>query len=134
MKRYLSIDYGKKRIGLAISEAGLIARPLRTIENKGAKKNLAALGEIIKQNRIDIIVVGLPEHKNRAMADEIRAFAETLKVLGAKLDFQNEAFTSIAAEEYIRDTLGILDHKKVAQLVDSAAATMILNEYLERRK
>lgn len=132
--RYLGIDYGKARIGLALSEAGLIARPYKTIENKGARKNLAALAEITKQNNIDIIVIGLPEHKNMAMADEVKAFAESIKGLGIQTAFQNEMLSSVEAEEYIRNHMGILDREKVTKLVDSVAASMILNDYLKKEK
>lgn len=131
-KAYLGIDYGRKRIGLAISEAGLIARPLRTIENKGEKKNLTAFTEIIKEFKIGCAVIGLPVHKNISMGDEVRGFAKCFESLGIKVVFQNEMLSSVEAEDYIHNTLGITDCKKIVQLVDSVAAAMVLNDYLSK--
>ena len=119
VKSILGIDYGRKRIGLAISEAGLIARPLKTIENKGERKNLLALSELIRQYLIGTIVVGLPVHKNVSMSDEVKSFAKTLEPLAVKIIFQNEMLTSVAAES-------VRGNKSI----DSIAATMILQDYL----
>jgi len=123
MKSYLGIDYGRKRIGLAISEAGLIARPLRTIENKGERKNLITFAEIIKKHNIGIIIMGLPVHKNPAMSNEVRAFAKTLESMNVKIVFQNEMLTSFEAEQNLA--------KKDRNLIDSVAASMILQDYLQ---
>jgi len=125
-KAFLGVDYGRKRIGLAISKAGLIARPLKTIENKGERKNLTAFAEIIKKENIGIIIIGLPVHKNTAMADEIQKFGSFLaKQLEARVEFQNEMLTSVEAEEIVG--------KKDRNLIDSVAATMILQDYLKEK-
>jgi len=119
---FLGVDYGRKRIGLAISEAGLIARPLKTIENKGEKKNLIAFAEIVKGYNIATIVVGLPVHKNTSMADEATAFGHLLAwQLQVRVVFQNEMLTSVEAESITRNK----------NLIDSVAASMILQDYLK---
>jgi len=135
-KAYLGIDYGRKRIGLALSESGLIAKPLYTVENKGVKKNLAYLVNSIMQQNIGFVVFGLPLNANGSvgdMATEVHGFAKQLSIVaGVKIAFQDERYSSIEAEDYIRSVMGITDRKKIAQLIDSVAATMILNEYLEK--
>jgi putative Holliday junction resolvase len=120
-KAYLGIDYGRKRIGLAISENGVMARPLLTMENRGERKNLIGFRSIIASYNIGTIVVGLPVHQNTSMADEVREFAKGLETLGVEIVFQNEMLTSIEAEAVTRDK----------KLIDSIAATMILNDYLK---
>jgi putative Holliday junction resolvase len=121
---YLGVDYGRKRIGLALSEAGLIARPLKTIENKGEKKTLIAFAEIIKGHNIATIVVGLPVHKKMAMADEVKAFGHLLAwQLQVRVVFQNEMLTSVEAKSITRDK----------NLIDSVAAAVILQDYLKAK-
>jgi len=138
-KAFLGVDYGRKRIGLAVSEAGLIARPLKTIENKGERKNLAAFAEVVKGYNIGTIVVGLPLHRNTAMADEVKVFGNFMaQQLGVRVEFQNEMLSSVEAEESVR--LGLdchvalrtprNDNKKV---IDSIAASMILQDYLQNK-
>lgn len=121
MKSYLSIDYGFARIGLAISESGLLARPLMTIQNRGARKNFAAIAKVTQQFKTECIVIGLPVHKNTDMSDNVREFAETLKPLGLEIEFQNEMLTSVAAGEICNDK----------KLLDSYAAAVILNDYIK---
>lgn len=123
-KAFLGIDYGRTRIGIAISEAGLIARPFGVITNRGERKNLAAIAEIVKGYNVGIIVLGLPVHKNMLMSNEVRDFAKTLEPLGLEIVFQNEMLTSVEAEKCIK--------KKDRNLIDSIAASMILQEYLKK--
>lgn len=123
-KAFLGIDYGRARIGVAISEAGLIARPFGVIINRGERKNLVAITEIVNENNVGIIVIGLPVHKNMSMSNEVRAFAKTLEPLGLEIAFQNEMLTSVEAEQYVK--------KNARNLIDSIAASMILQEYLKK--
>jgi len=120
-KSYLGIDFGLARIGLAISESGLLARPLKTIENRGERKNLVAIAEIVRQFDVGVIVVGLPKHKNTEMSDRVKDFARQLETLGIQIAFQNEMLTSIEASELCNDK----------KLLDSYAAAVILNDYLK---
>ena len=133
-KAYLGVDYGRKRIGLAVSEAGLIAKPLKIIENKGERKNLIAFAEIIKGHNISTIVVGLPVHKNSAMADEVNAFGHLLAwQLQVRVVFQNEMLTSVEAKEVLRYGRFSGVPRKDKNMVDSVAATMILQDYLTEK-
>jgi len=148
-KAYLGIDYGRKRIGLATSELGLIAKPLKTIENRGERRNLTALAQIAVQYNIGTIVLGLPVHNNTAMSDEVRTFAKTLEPLGCVIAFQNEMLTSVAAERICHHTpvaAGRPCHPErspqgrsrmglgsAAKSIDSIAASVILQEYLDKK-
>ena len=136
MKSFLGVDYGRARIGLAISEAGLIARPLKTIENKGERKNLAAFAAVLAQFNVGCIVIGLPVHKNSAMSDEVRAFAETLEPLGVEIVFQNEMLSSVGAEGISptpsRFQRATPSFRRGINSIDSVAASVILQDYLEK--
>jgi len=135
-KAFLGIDYGRKRIGIAISESGLLTRPLKTIENKGTQKNLTTFTQIVKEYNIGVIVIGLPLHRNTMMSNEVRAFAKTLEPLNVAIVFQNEMLTSVEAEEVLttpslRATPSI---QRGVISVDSIAAAMILQDYLKGEK
>ena len=134
--KHLGIDYGLKRIGLATSD-GLLASPFLVIENKGPKKTLIRMEQIIKDGRFDIAVFGLPldsEGGDTPMSGDIRTFAQSLSdKTGIAIIFINERYSSIEAEAHIREKLGIIKRDKVKELIDKMAAAMILQDYLERR-
>jgi putative Holliday junction resolvase len=144
MTKYLGIDYGRARIGIAISDSGIMARPLCQIPNKGTVRNVAAIKDVFLRHFGAEYTIscgclfGIPLYADGAeseMAREVRAFAETVgRELGVRIEFQNEFMTSRQAEEYLRGTMGIRDQKKVKELIDAAAAAVILNEYLEKKK
>ena len=129
-KAYLGIDYGRVRIGLAISETGQIARPLGVIQNKGDRKNTLAIKELCEKHDIKCIVFGLPLHADgneTEMSAEVRRFGELLNMyLGdcAKVVFQNERYSSIEAQQHIRA-------QKSKNSVDAVAAAMVLQSYLD---
>ena len=133
MKVYLGIDYGRARIGLAVSEMGRIARPLTVIKNKGDRRNLAAVREIVTRycggmtDRLPVVVCGLPclaDGKESDFAREVRRFGDFLgRELGVEVLYQNEYLTSVEAEELIRER-GLKDE------VDAVAACLILQGYL----
>ena len=130
----LGIDYGRARIGLSISE-GILASPIKYILNKGNAKNLAVFKELQQKYKYNSILLGVPLHIDggeTAMSREIRAFGEYLgNGLGVEVVYHNERYSSKEAEEHIRNNLGIKNPKKIAELVDSMAATMVLSQYLQ---
>jgi len=150
---YLGIDYGRVRIGLAVSDTGQIARPIGHIQNKGDKKNLAAIRDVLTKHFKNPavahttsdsgstkhitphIVCGLPllaDGTEGDMAREARRFGELLRSsLGASVSYHNERYSSFDAEEYIRDKMGIFNREKIKELVDGVAASMILQGYLD---
>lgn len=130
--RYLGIDYGRRRIGLALSDPTLlIASPFQVLENKGTKKNLARLLTIMQQNDVALIVLGLPLHTNGDESDmsrEVRAFGQALAEIGYTVEYVDERYTSCQAEELIGGT----DPKK--KIIDKVAASIILQMYLDERR
>ncbi len=121
--RYLGIDYGSKRIGLAVSdETGTIATPLIVIKN-----DASALDKVIAEvesKEIKTIILG--ESKDQAGNDNpimvgIMKFKETLEKRGVEVDFEKEYFTSAHVGGNRKD-------------LDASAAALILQRYLDRKK
>lgn len=123
--RYLGIDYGARRIGLARSdEAGRMAFPLRTIEYRAREDAIAEIRKICADG-ISAIVIGLPiglDGQETDEAREVRQFAtDSEKEIALPLYFENEILTSrIAYQAGMR-----------GRNIDAAAAAIILQSYLD---
>ena len=130
--RCLGIDYGRRRIGLALSDPTLlIATPLVIIENRGIKKTVLQIWDIIQKNDVKQIVIGLPLHANgdeSKMSREARQFGEVFVALGLPVEFIDERYTSFEAESIIGNQC---ESKK---LIDKVAASIILQIYLDERR
>ena len=136
-KRILGIDYGRVRIGLALADARLtIASPLKYVFNKGEKKNKVTFAEVIKKHDVGRIVLGLPAHADGNLTDmavEVKRFGGwLLNEFGLPVIYQDERLSSWEAEQEIRDKMQIRDPKKIRELVDSIAASMVLSEWLSK--
>lgn len=133
MKPIMSIDYGSKRIGLAISdELRLLAHPLGTIKNDS--KAIEKIVSIVKEKNVDRVVIGIPKwDKETKIIEEIQTFAKKLKnVLDLKIEFVNEFYSSKMAIEKLLSTGKKL--KKFKNKLDTYAACIILQDYLDGRK
>ncbi len=129
--RYLGIDYGHKRIGVAVSdELGKFAFPLDVVEQGGKHENpLLLIKEIIKKNNIHVVVIG--ESKNldgspNPISSEIADFARRLQTdeghAHIKIAFEPEMYTSVQAEQITGKN----------SKSDASAAAVILQGYLDR--
>lgn len=122
--KYLGIDYGEKRIGIAASDArGVFAFARETIEN--GPKMPEKLLDFIKEETAEAIVIGMPETASGAqnpVEEKIREFAESLKeASGLEIYFQNEQFSSIESSRFAPE------QKKD----DAVSAAIILQRYLD---
>lgn len=124
MKPILAVDYGTKRIGLAISK-GNLADPLIVLENND--DFFTKIKEICHQKDIGKIILGLSENK---MAEQIKDFAKQLK---AKLDIPIYFFDETLSSQQARKKLLIAKAKKKKRQgpVDHFAAALFLEEWLE---
>ncbi len=129
MNSILGIDYGEKRIGIAISdETNSIAFPYKILTINSRDEALKQVSEIIKQNNINLVIIGLPlgiESKPTQMSAKVIDFANELKEL-TQVDYKtwDETLTS----EMVKNNKYI--HVKKGQ-IDSKAAQIILQEYLD---
>ena len=144
----LAIDYGKKRLGLALSdELGATSRPFATWTRINRRRDLARLRELVRQQGVRRIVVGLPLHLDGApseMSEEAGRFAVRVeKALGLPVEMMDERLSSWEAREALsaqnsnerarRDSSGRSETRKRTPLDDIAAA-IILQDYLDRAR
>ncbi len=133
MKKILAIDYGERKIGLAISdELGLCANPYTVIRNK--KDVIKRIKDIVENNKIKKVLVGIPYwDKPSRIVNKIKYFVENLKrEINIEIELFNEFYSTKIAEEKVR-SIG-KKYKKVKDKIDSYAACVILQEYLENEK
>lgn len=123
---YLGIDFGLRRIGLATS-AGDLAAPYKIIEVKNFKDALEKIMAIIKTDKIDKIVVGLPEGK---LGKIVMGFITALKKTGLDVESADETLSTQNAIQQMID-LGLPRDKR--SLADAYSAAIILQQYLETR-
>jgi putative Holliday junction resolvase len=133
--RYLAIDYGRKRTGLAVCDAQeTMAFPLDVLHDQ---KNLVQrIEQIIASEHIDAIVVGLPlnmDGSQGAQVKQVLAFARQLEQhAGIPIYFQDERLSSFGAAEKLQATG--LSKAKQRERLDAVAAAEILQAFLEERK
>jgi putative Holliday junction resolvase len=131
----LAVDYGRRRLGLAVSDAlGMASHPLPALQRRGPEEDLAALREVIASREVRRLVVGLPLNMDGSegpMAAEARAFGQWLAgATGLPLLLEDERLSTDEAEEFLRGAgLRPSDRKR---LRDSVAAAVILRAVLER--
>ena len=133
MSPALGIDFGGARIGLAISdELRLLAHPLKTIP---ADKNaISRISEIVRERKIDKVIVGVPRHMSGEVGTAANAALEFANKLRAQLpcavETWDERLTTVAAQRALRDSGK--KTRDTRQIVDQVAAQMILQGYLDR--
>lgn len=124
--KYLGIDFGLRRIGIATSE-GELASPLKTIQVKGYKDGLEKVVEVIGTGGFDKIVVGLPEGK---IGKTVLGFVKALKKMGLSVECSDETLSSKRALERMIE-LNIPKNKR--RFNDEMAATIILQNWLDEK-
>ena len=130
--KYLGLDLGTKTLGLAISN-GKIASSLKTIRYEDIGKLILELKNIISEYNIDLLVLGLPKNMNNTIgprALETLEFKEKLEKLNYKVVLQDERLSTVSAHNYMLKA--DLSRKKRKEKVDSLAATIILQTYLDK--
>jgi putative Holliday junction resolvase len=129
-KRYLSLDVGEKRIGVASGDSTVrIAVPIDTVEVDGTEIEKIAR-HIINENP-SVVVIGYPRNQSgeaTAQSAFVEAFSEKLKDVAPKIVFQDESLTSVLAEERLKSYKK--PYKKAD--IDAQAAALILQDYLEQ--
>ena len=134
MPRILGIDYGERRIGLAVSDPmGIIARPLKTIDQKLDGDWRASLPAIFRDQEIGAIVVGYPLNMKGARSpqtDKVDQFILALKeITDLPVHTYDERLTSVAAKrELVRQGIKT-GHDKGA--IDQTAAALLLQDYID---
>lgn len=144
-ERYLGLDYGLARIGLSLSDESLmIASPIALLLSKKKLEDccfdlVKRVKEIEKERlcRISTIVIGIPYYMNKSeglMADEVRKLAELLKeaLKETLIVIWDERLTTVQAERMLMQSG--MNRKKRSKVIDSVAATIILQNYLDFKR
>lgn len=135
--RALGVDYGRKRVGLAISDpTGTLATPLETLTRRAGKRPpVAALSRVAEREGVDHLVVGLPlelDGQENDWCREVREFGDSLAArLDLPLTFIDERLSSVRAEQAIRSAGGSRALHKDRGRIDAAAAAVILQCFLD---
>jgi len=135
--RILGIDYGEKRIGLAITDPlAVTARGFNTIQNNNRKDLIKEILEIIQSNDVNTVVVGMPyslDGESGPMAESVKEFVRELELSAeVKIETWPEEFSSEDAKIELRK-LGV-DFRKNKGEVDKMAAALILRSYLDQNE
>ncbi len=138
--RILALDYGRRRIGIALSdELRITAQPLETLERVNRQKDVQRLREIARKHQARKILVGHPVHLNGVpgeMAAEAARFARRIeKELGLPVELVDERLTSWEAAQSLAGTRPSPRRSGKPgkrEALDSVAAAVLLREYLDR--
>ena len=137
MPRLLSIDYGKKRTGIAVSDPlQIIANGLTTVETS---KLFEFLDDYLKKEEVESIIVGLPKQMSGELSENmkrIEPFVNRLKKLypNINIEYFDERFTSKLAHQAMIEKKKKKQDRKNKELVDEISATIILQGYMESRR
>lgn len=136
--RALGIDFGERRIGLALSDSdGRLALPWKVVERRSDAQAVAAIAALAREEEVALLVVGEPVRGAGAPASatfrRAHSFGERLAAAtGLPVEWVDEGFTSAAAAERLREAG--LDSRRARGKLDSVAAQILLQEALDRRR
>jgi putative Holliday junction resolvase len=140
MGRILSIDFGTRRIGLAISDPGrILGMPFRTVVNEDQAEAIREIAAICREEEVDHLLLGYPLGRDggpTALGREVDAFAAELeKASGLSLERSDERFTSTEAEDVLRQLGRSGRHRNRRERKngskDQVAAALLLQDWIQ---
>ena len=134
MSRNLGVDFGEKRIGLALSDPlKIVAAPFKTLNGRSLKLVMKELEQIVTEQNVELIVVGHPlgmKGQETIQTKKVLEFVNQLRHNGYKVKLEDERLSSVAAK-HVMIELGIkTGHNK--ELIDKTSAAIILQQYLDK--
>ena len=138
MSRILALDYGKKRIGLALSDLlQITASPFDVIERESFKKDALKILEIAKANEVGTVVIGLPinmDGTESEMSEFVKSFIAELQNIAGDIEIKtiDERLTTAQAERMLTEEFDISRSKRKG-VRDKIAASIILQVYLDSK-
>jgi putative Holliday junction resolvase len=134
--RILAIDYGSRRMGLAVSDPlGITSQGIETLQRKNKRNDFSRLGQIIRKYDVREIVLGNPLRMSGAeglQSEKVAGFAEELRQkFNLPVHLWDERLTSAEANRLLRESELSLQER--AQAVDRMAAVLILQSFLQAR-
>ena len=134
MARVLGIDFGEKRVGLALSDRlKLIASPYKTINYVSENDLISRIKKIVFEKEIKVFVLGLPlnmKGEDSAQTKKVRRFKRLLSILKLPIFYEDERFSSLIAKNSLVLQNVKTGHNKSE--IDRTAAAIILQQYLDK--
>jgi putative pre-16S rRNA nuclease len=135
--RILALDLGDARIGVALSdETATLASGLATLRSSGPRRDAQAVAALVRERGVGEVVVGMPFRLDGSVGsrgEQVKAFAERLRrSLAVPVVLWDERLSSFAADELLAEA-GVKRRERKSR-IDRAAATLILQGYLDTRK
>lgn len=132
--RVMALDYGDVRIGIALSDVTrFLASGYENYTRKGTDVDYEHIAEIVKNNNVKIIVLGLPlnmDGSSGVRVEKTYEFASNLaKFTDVKIEYLDERLTSVSAEKILISA--DVSRKKRKEVLDKLSATIILQDYLD---
>jgi len=134
-RRFIGLDVGSKTIGLAVSDVtGMVATPVETIRRAKFRADVARLGQVIAENEVGGMVIGLPismDGTEGPRCQSVRQFAENvLEFIDLPVAFWDERLSTAAVERFLVGEADMTRRRR-AQVIDRAAAAYILQGALD---
>jgi putative Holliday junction resolvase len=135
----LAFDYGRRRIGVAVGQTiTASASPIGVVSNNYSGPDQEKIAALIEEWRPNRLVVGMPAHADGSASDMqnyVNQFIETLAVFELEIDTVDERFTSVEAEEQLKNARAAGTRGRITrESIDSAAAVLIAERYLAAYK
>jgi putative Holliday junction resolvase len=135
--RILAIDYGSRRIGLALSDpTGTLARPLPFLPAKADAPLARELAELAKKEDVHLILLGLPRHMNGSLGEaaaQVQAFAALLgQATPVPVQLIDERLSTVQASRQLQEAGR--NARQQRGKIDSEAACVLLQGYLDSRQ
>ncbi len=132
----LGIDFGEKRVGIAISDKkGIIAEPLSVIQRKSDEKVLETISKICTDKQVKQIVIGIPLSANEQVQNRYKSFSQKIEtVTGIKPNFWDETFSTKQAQNMVAFLEPGDKKRRTKTHRDNVAAAVILQEFLDDQK
>lgn len=135
-KRIMAIDFGERRIGIALTDLlQIIASPFEVYNSVDFENDVQYICDLIKSQYVETVVLGMPENvhnSNEKIVQKIKEFGHAI-VKNSKINlvFHNESLTSVEANEILKNAgISIKESKK---LIDKISACLILESFLKER-
>lgn len=135
--KVMSIDYGDVRTGVALSDTrGILASPYCVINQRYQPKLVDEIVKIIKENKVDKIVIGLPRNMDGSYGyrcDECKDLGNALlEKINIEVVYEDERLTTVMAHNILSENN--VRGKKRKETVDAVSAVMILQSYLDKNR
>ncbi len=134
----MALDVGNVRIGIAVSDLmGIIANPLETFTRTGnVQRDVEYIVDLAKKKEVSLFVSGLPldlKGRETEQAEKTREFVDSLKAAcDIPVEFLDERFTTLSAERVLIE--GNVRRENRKKVIDKVAATIILQNYLDKKR